>query len=173
MRSTYSLSFLAGALMAAATEGAAAGGEAVKKSIVPAKYSGRYKTGGEGPTAKFIKEQCGYPTDMDKFIELVKANGINVAEGKNKELVDALAANAHGAKGRTRMTLGNQLIAIARKGAGLKGLDGQTYDVKEAKPAPTGAAKAAQEAAGEVAGEKTEAPNTAAGEVAGEGEQKF
>lgn len=117
--------------------GAAATGEAPKavKSIVPSKYAGKYKDGGTDALATFIKEQCTVDNvfSFDRFFELCKANGIAEAEvNKYKEQVDAKKG---GAAGRARMTLRNRLTPIARKGEGMKGLDGETYDVK-LPPAP-------------------------------------
>lgn len=161
--------FMAGAVLAAPTEGSSskftgkvkgenadpalagdspATEKAPAKSIVPSKYAGKYKNGGSGPTAMFIKEQsyaegaCDFP----KFFELCAKNGVPAEKITHFQNLIADPA-AHGSKGKARMTLGNMLIAKARKGEGLVGLDGQTYDVKEEKAAVTGAAAKAQETA--------------------------
>jgi len=48
------------------------------KSIVPAKYAGRYKNGGTDELANFIKEQCMEDNtfSFDKFFDLMEKNGI-------------------------------------------------------------------------------------------------
>jgi hypothetical protein len=116
------------------------------KSIVPSKYSGRYKNGGEDPLAKFIKEQCVVEGtfSFDKFFELTASNGVP------QEKVDHYRAQVgekrHGAEGRARMTLRNMLATIVRKNGKATGLDGSEVAIDLPKPALTGAAKAAQEA---------------------------
>lgn len=118
----------------------------VTKSIVPSKYSGRYKNGGEDALAVFIKEQCtteqGF--DFNKFFELCSANGI--APEKVEHYKGQVAEKRHGAEGRARMTLRNMLATFARKNGKLVGLDGQEAEVSLPKAALTGAAKAAAEA---------------------------
>lgn len=118
----------------------------VTKSIVPSKYSGRYKNGGEDALAVFIKEQCtteqGF--DFNKFFELCSVNGI--APEKVEHYKGQVAEKRHGAEGRARMTLRNMLATFARKNGKLVGLDGQEAEVSLPKAALTGAAKAAAEA---------------------------
>jgi hypothetical protein len=106
------------------------------KSIVPSKYAGKYKNGGDDALATFIKEQCTVDGkfDFDKFFELCAKNGIPQTEvDKYKTQVDAKIG---GAAGRARMTLRNRLTPVARKGEGMVGLDGEKYDVK-LPPAPS------------------------------------
>jgi hypothetical protein len=116
------------------------------KSIVPSKYSGRYKNGGEDALAKFIKEQC--VTDgnfsFDKFFELCANNG--VPQEKVDHYKGQVGEKRHGAEGRARMTLRNMLATIVRKNGKALGLDGSEVAIDLPKPALTGAAKAAQEA---------------------------
>lgn len=117
-------------------------GEA-KKSIVPGKYSGKYKNRTDDALTNFINEQCADEkgkVDFDKFFQLASANGVNEAEIEKYRA--AVASKAGGAGGRARMTIGNMLNGVAAKGNGLKGIDGTVYDVK-ARPAPQRVAKAA------------------------------
>ncbi len=100
------------------------------KSIVPTKYAGKYKGGGSDALAVFINEQSTVEGkfSFDRFFELCKANGVVATEvDKYKAQVDQKIG---GAAGRARMTLRNRLTPIARSGKGMKGLDGETYDVK-------------------------------------------
>jgi len=117
------------------------------KSIVPAKYAGKYKDGGDSPTSKFIKEQCvgkeGF--EFSAFFQLCRINGI--AEDQVKRYENDIAEKKHGAQGRARMTLRNMLATIARKNGKLKAQDGSEVEVIEAKAPVTGAAAKAQEAA--------------------------
>ena len=117
------------------------------KSIVPAKYSGRYKNGGEDALATFIKEQCtteqGF--SFDNFFQLCEDNGI--AKEKVDHYKGQVAEKRHGAEGRARMTLRNMLATFARKNGKLVGLDGEETEVNLPKAALTGAAKAAAEKA--------------------------
>ena len=114
------------------------------KSIVPSKYSGRYKNGGEDPLALFIKEQC--VTDgafsFDKFFELVEKNG--VPSEKVEHYRSQVGEKRHGAEGRARMTLRNMLATIVRKNGKALGLDEGEVAIDLPKPALTGAAKAAK-----------------------------
>ena len=115
------------------------------KSIVQAKYAGRYKTGGEDELAQFIKQQC---TDegnfhFSRFFELMAKNG--VAQDKVDHYANQVAEKRHGAEGRARMTLRNMLATFVRKNGKAIALDGSEVAVNLPKPALTGAAKAAQE----------------------------
>lgn len=116
------------------------------KSVVPAKYAGKYKDGGSGPTAEFIKAQCtgkeGF--EFPAFFDLASKNGI--AEDKVAAYRQKVADNVAGAPGLARMTLGNMLRALARKQQNLKDLKGKTVDVLEPVLEVKGAAKAAQDA---------------------------
>lgn len=122
----------------------------VSKSIVPAKYAGKYKDGGSDALAQFINEQCkgtdGF--DYNKFFDLCLQNGLP------KEKVDHYAEQVEskklGSQGRARMTLRNMLATIARKTGQLKGLDSGLVEVELPKVVLAGAAakaKAEQETA--------------------------
>ena len=115
------------------------------KSIVPSKYSGKYKNGGDDPLAVFIKAQCTEDSkfDFEKFFELCSKNGI--AQDKVDHYRNQVTEKRHGAEGRARMTLRNMLATFARKNGKLVGLDGAEAEVNLPKPALTGAAKAAAE----------------------------
>jgi hypothetical protein len=115
------------------------------KSIVPSKYSGRYKNGGTDELATFIKEQCTVDGafSFDKFFELCAANG--VAEDKVDHYRGQVAEKRHGAEGRARMTLRNMLATFVRKNGKATTLDGDEVEINLPKPALTGAAKAASE----------------------------
>lgn len=118
------------------------------KSIVPAKYAGKYKGGGNDPLALFIKQECvgkdGF--EFSAFFNLCRLNGIAADQVDKYEA--AVASKAQGANGRARMTLRNMLGTIARKAGKLKKQDGTEQDVVVAKPAVSGAAAKAQETAG-------------------------
>jgi plasmid stability protein len=115
------------------------------KSIVPSKYSGRYKNGGEDPLAMFIKEQCTRDGafSFDAFFELCDTNGI--PSEKVEHYKGQVAEKRHGAEGRARMTLRNMLATIVRKNGKALALDGSEVAIHLPKPALTGAAKAAAE----------------------------
>jgi hypothetical protein len=115
------------------------------KSIVPSKYAGRYKNGGDDPLAVFIKEQCTVDGNFsfDRFFELCSANGI--AEEKVEHYRNQVAEKRHGAEGRARMTLRNMLATFVRKNGKAVGLDDVEVEINLPKPALTGAAKAAAE----------------------------
>jgi plasmid stability protein len=114
------------------------------KSIVPSKYSGRYKNGGEDPLALFIKAQCATPEGFSfpHFFDLCEKNGI--AADKVAHYKAQVAEKRHGAEGRARMTLRNMLATIVRKNGKALGLDGSEVAIDLPKPALTGAAKAAK-----------------------------
>ena len=116
------------------------------KSIVPSKYSGRYKNGGDDPLAQFIKAQCNTPEgfSFSNFFTLCAHNGI--AQDKVDHYKNQVADKRHGAEGRARMTLRNMLATIVRKNGKALGLDGSEVAIELPKPALTGAAKAAAEA---------------------------
>jgi hypothetical protein len=117
------------------------------KSIVPSKYSGRYKNGGEDPLALFIKEQCASQDgfNFDKFFELCANNG--VPQDKVDHYKGQVEEKRHGAQGRARMTLRNMLATIVRKNGKATGLDGSEVAIDLPKAALGGAAKAAAEKA--------------------------
>jgi hypothetical protein len=131
-----------------AETGAAVADKGPSKSIVPGKYSGKYKNGGSDALAEFIKTQCNGKEGFEfpAFFTLCRANGI--AEDKVAHYSELVSSKAHGAEGRARMTLRNMLAAIARKNGELVGIDGTTKTAIDLpKPAATGAAKAAQDKA--------------------------
>lgn len=117
------------------------------KSIVPSKYAGRYKNGGEDELAVFIKGQCvtqeGF--SFDKFFDLCLKNGI--AEDKVAHYKGQVTEKRHGAEGRARMTLRNMLATFVRKNGKAITLDGSEVPVSLPKATLTGAAKAAQDRA--------------------------
>jgi hypothetical protein len=117
------------------------------KSIVPTKYAGRYKNGGEDALANFIKDQCttqeGF--QFDRFFDLCLKNGI--AEDKVAHYKGQVAEKRHGAEGRARMTLRNMLATFVRKNGKATALDGQEVPLSLPKATLTGAAKAAADKA--------------------------
>jgi hypothetical protein len=115
------------------------------KSIVPSKYSGRYKNGGEDALAQFIKQQCVQDGNFsfDRFFQLMSQNGI--PQEKVEHYRGQVAEKRHGAEGRARMTLRNMLATIVRKEGKATGLDGRDVEISLPKAALTGAAKAAAE----------------------------
>ena len=127
------------------------------KSIVPSKYSGRYKNGGTDELATFIKAQCSdqQAFSFDKFFELCTKNGI--AEDKVAHYKAQVAEKRHGAEGRARMTLRNMLATIVRKNGKAVGLDDAEVAINLPKAALTGAAKAAADKA--TSGEATSEPS--------------
>lgn len=120
---------------------------AEKKSIVPAKYAGKYKDGGSDALAEFIKSQCvgkdGF--EFTAFFALARKNGIDEAKVAHYEQL--VADKAHGAEGRARMTIRNMLATPARKNGYLLDLAGNSVPIDIPKPAVSGAAaKAADNA---------------------------
>jgi hypothetical protein len=117
------------------------------KSIVPSKYAGRYKNGGEDALATFIKEQCAEEGNFkfDKFFELCRKNGL--PEEKVAHYEGQVGEKRHGAEGRARMTLRNMLATIVRKNSKATGLDGVEVELSLPKPALSGAAAKAAESA--------------------------
>lgn len=117
------------------------------KSIVPKKYQGRYKAGQRDALGTFIDSQCvgkdGF--EFAAFFLLCRKNGI--AEDKVAHYEKLVADKAHGIEGRARMTLRNMLATPARKNGKLIALDGTETPVEVLKPALTGAAAKAAEAA--------------------------
>ena len=127
----------------------------VKKSIVPAKYAGKYKDGGSDDLAKFINEQCRGKEGFDyaKFFTLCRENGL--PEDKVAMYEGQVEAKRLGSQGRARMTLRNMLATIVRKEGQLRDIDGEAVDIELPKVALTGAAaKAKQETAGESTAER-------------------
>lgn len=128
-------------------ENAEAATEKTVKSIVPSKYSGKYKGGGSDALAEFIKSQCtgkdGF--EFTAFFTLCRQNGL--PEDKVAHYEKQVADKLHGAPGRARMTLRNMLATIARKNGKLVGLGGEEHAIDLPKPAVSGAAAKAQEAA--------------------------
>lgn len=119
--------------------------EKVKKSIVPAKYSGKYGKGGSDELATFINAQCNDEGNFSfaKFFALCRANGI--AEEQVAKYEGQVEAKNHGAPGRARMTLRNMLASIVRKSGKATGNDGSVHDVHV--PALPARVKAEAEAA--------------------------
>lgn len=117
------------------------------KSIVPSKYAGRYKNGGTDALAEFIKAQSTVESNFsfDRFFELCSKNGL--PQDKVDHYKAQVAEKRHGAEGRARMTLRNMLATIARKNGKLVGLDDVEVAIDLPKPALTGAAAKAAEAA--------------------------
>jgi len=113
------------------------------KSIVPSKYSGRYKNGGEDSLAQFIKSQCTEDGNFSfrRFFQLCRDN--DLPEEKVAHYEGQVAEKRHGAEGRARMTLRNMLATIVRKHNKAKGLDGVEVELNLPKPTLSGAAKAA------------------------------
>ncbi len=103
------------------------------RSVVPAKYAGKYKNGGEGATSEFIKSQCGEGDKFEfpAFFSLCRINGI--PDDKVGLYEGQVAEKKNGANGRARMTLGNMLRAKARKDQKL--LDLKKKEVAVAEPA--------------------------------------
>ena len=119
----------------------------VTKSIVPSKYSSKYKDGGTDELATFIKAQC---TDngnfsFDKFFELCAKNG--VPQEKVDHYKAQVAEKRHGAEGRARMTLRNIMATTVRKEGKAIGLDGAEVGISLPKAVLAGAAAKAAEAA--------------------------
>jgi hypothetical protein len=121
--------------------------EKTTKSIVPAKYAGRYKGGGSDALAEFIKAQCNTKEgfSFENFFSLCRKNGLDEAKVAHYE--GQIAEKRLGSQGRARMTLRNMLATIARKNGKLVGLDGSETDVSLPKPALSGAAATAKEGA--------------------------
>lgn len=113
------------------------------KSIVPSKYTSRYKNGGEDPLAQFIKQECASDDgfSFDKFFELCAKNGI--AQDKVDHYKGQVREKRHGAQGRARMTLRNMLATIVRKNGKAVSLNGSETAITLPKAALTGAAKKA------------------------------
>lgn len=118
-----------------------------RKSIVPSKYAGRYKNGGEDALANFIKEQCATQEgfSFERFFQLCLRNGI--AEDKVAHYAQQVQEKRHGAEGRARMTLRNMLATFVRKNGKATALDGQEVPLSLPKATLTGAAKAAADKA--------------------------
>jgi hypothetical protein len=119
----------------------------VTKSIVPARYAGKYKKGGSDDLATFINAQCndGKEFSFDKFWELCKKNGLDAT--KVDHYAGQVAEKRHGAQGRARMTLRNMLATIVRKDGKLIALDGSEATLSLPKPTLSGAAAAAKQGA--------------------------
>lgn len=146
------------------TETAAPAAE--KKSIVPSKYSGKYKSGGDA-VAEFMKAQT--EGNLESLFALCRANGIDEAKVAHYAGLYADKANNHGIEGRARMTLGNMLRAKARKEGKLSALNGneQTFEGL-AKPAVSGAAAAAKENAEAKTEDASETQESAADPATGD-----
>lgn len=125
--------------------------EKSRKSIVPAKYAGRYKDGGSDALASFINENCrgkdGF--NYDTFFAICRENGI--PEEQVAKYEQQVADKKLGSQGRARMTLRNMLATIVRKDGKIKDADGDEFDLTLPKVALTGAAAKAAEAKQETA----------------------
>jgi hypothetical protein len=124
----------------------------VAKSIVPARYAGRYKAGGSDALAEFINAQCKGKDGFEypAFFELALKNGVS------QEQVDKYSAQVnekrHGSQGRARMTLRNMIATSVRKNGKAIALDGSEVAIDLPKPELSGAAAKAKDAkAGEAA----------------------
>ena len=117
------------------------------KSIVPSKYAGRYKNGGEDVLATFIKEQCTKEGNFsfETFFELCRKNGL--PDEKVAHYEGQVSEKRHGAEGRARMTLRNMLATIVRKNGKATGVDGVEVELSLPKPTLSGAAAKAAESA--------------------------
>jgi hypothetical protein len=121
--------------------------EKTTKSIVPARYAGRYKAGGNDALAEFIKKQCSGKEGFEfpAFFALSRKNlGGSLTEEKIAHYEKQVADKRHGAEGRARMTIRNMLATTARKNGKLIALDGSEVTIELAKPAVSGAAATAQ-----------------------------
>lgn len=164
MRKSYIMGGLTSALVLAAVEQSAAadGAEAVaaKKSIVPEKYSGKYKGAGDA-VSEFINAQSSGKEGFEftAFFALARKNGIAEDKVAHYE-AQVLEEKRPGAAGRARMTLGNMIRSLARKNGKLIGLDDSEVEITGlAKPAVSGAAAKAQEdAAAATEDSSTDAP---------------
>lgn len=143
IRSTLVSAMLASTLaFSVAEEGAAA---APAKSIVPARYAGKYKNGGSGPVPEFIKSQA-YDQGaivLESFWALCRKN--ELPEDKVEHYIQLVEDKAQGANGKARMTLGNMLAAKARKQGFLIDLAGNQVELDVPKPTLSGAAAKAAE----------------------------
>ena len=131
---------------APATETAAAEPKTTK-SIVPARYAGKYKKGGVDALAEFINANCSEKGvfDFAKFWELCKKNGLPAE--KVDHYAGQVTEKRHGAQGRARMTLRNMLATIVRRDGKLVGLDGSETTLSLPKPVLSGAAAVAKQGA--------------------------
>ena len=116
-----------------------------KKSIVPAKYAGKYKGGGTDALGEFINSEStgkeGF--EFTAFFALCRKNGL--PEDKVAHYEGMVAEKIGGAAGRARMTLRNMLASIARKNGKLIKLNGDEQAIDLPKPAASGAAAKAAE----------------------------
>jgi len=151
--SASKLGLMAAVCMSAAAEAGSAESPAPeaeakeKKSIVPAKYAGKYKNGGSDVLAEFIKTECSGKEGFEfgAFFALARKNGIDEAKVAHYE--GQVAEKVHGANGRARMTLRNMLATFARKNGKLIRLNGDEQTIDLPKQAVSGAAAKAQESA--------------------------
>jgi len=121
----------------------------VTKSIVPARYAGRYKGGGSDALATFINDQCkgkeGF--EYEAFFELALKNG--VSQEQVDKYAGQVAEKRHGSQGRARMTVRNMIATQVRKSGVVIGLDGSETPIELAKPTLSGAAAKAKASKGE------------------------
>lgn len=111
-----------------------------KKSIVPAKYTNKYKNGDNDALAVFIKEQCTGKDGFEytAFFNLCRKNG--VSDEKVSIYEAAVAEKKNGSQGRARMTLRNMLASTVRKNKKLVGLNDVEVDIDLPKLQVSGAA---------------------------------
>lgn len=139
--------------------------KAPAKSIVPGKYSGKYRNGGTDALAEFIKKECGEGDkfSFESFFTLCRINGL--PDEKVNHYQDQVAQKLHGSQGRARMTLRNMLATLVRKNGKLLNQSKEEVALTLPKPAVSGAAAKAQEDAAAKSGEP--ASTTEAGTEAG------
>jgi hypothetical protein len=116
------------------------------KSIVPARYAGRYKAGGSDALAEFINAQCKGKAGFEypAFFELALKNG--VSQEQVDKYAGQVAEKRHGSQGRARMTIRNMIATSVRKTGKVIGLDGSETAIELPKPALSGAAAKAKDA---------------------------
>ncbi len=116
-----------------------------RKSIVPGGWKSK-----EDDLAKFINEQCTGKDGFQwpAFFELARKNiGGSLTADKIAHYEGQVAEKSHGAQGRAKMTIRNMLATNARKNGKLIGLDDAEVALDLPKPAVSGAAAKAKEAA--------------------------
>ncbi len=113
-----------------------------RKSIVPAGWKSKNDV-----LKQFVDEQSTGKDGFEytAFFALCRKSGIPEAEVAKYEGV--VASNAHGGKGRAKMTLRNMLVPIIRKSGKAIGLDGTEHSMDLPKAPVSGAAAKAKEAA--------------------------
>ena len=121
--------------------------ESTKKSIVPQGWKSK---GDE--LSQFIDAQATGKEGFEytAFFALCRKNiGGSLTEDKIAHYEALVNEKAHGSQGRAKMTLRNMLATIARKNGKLVGLNDEEVAINLPKPAVSGAAAKAKEAAAE------------------------